>query len=98
MLPAYRKKNRVVIAAEGAQGAFLIQTLNGIRTIKSLALDAKQRHGWDVLVARVAKARLDESMIGNAIQAVTKPLERLAVSGSYALGVYLALSTNDPVY
>jgi ATP-binding cassette, subfamily B, bacterial HlyB/CyaB len=27
-----------------------------------------------------------------------RPLERLAVSGSYALGVYLALSTNDPVY
>jgi ATP-binding cassette, subfamily B, bacterial HlyB/CyaB len=98
MLPALRKKHAVVVAAEGAQGAFLIQTLNGIRTIKSLALDTRQRHGWDVLVARVAKARLAESTTANAIQAVVRPLERLAVSGSYALGVYLALSTNDPVY
>ncbi len=98
MLPAYRKKHGAVVVAEGAQGAFLIQTLNGIRTIKSLALDTRQKHGWDVLVARVAKARLDESMIANAIQAGVRPLERLAVSGSYALGVYLALSTNDPVY
>jgi ATP-binding cassette subfamily B protein len=98
MLPAYRKKHGAVVAAEGAQGAFLIQTLNGIRTIKSLALDTRQKHSWDVLVARVAKARLDESMIANAIQAGVRPLERLAVSGSYALGVYLALSTNDPVY
>jgi subfamily B ATP-binding cassette protein HlyB/CyaB len=98
MLPAYRKKHGAVVAAEGAQGAFLIQTLNGIRTIKSLALDTRQKHGWDVLVARVAKARLDETMIANAIQAGVRPLERLAVSGSYALGVYLALSTNDPVY
>ncbi len=80
------------------QGAFLVQTLNGIRTVKSLALDARQRHMWDVLVARVAKARFAEGMTGNAIQAVVRPLERLAVSGSYALGVYLALSTNDPVY
>jgi ATP-binding cassette, subfamily B, bacterial HlyB/CyaB len=98
MLPAYRKKSAAVMAAEGAQGAFLIQTLNGIRTIKSLALDARQRHMWDVLVARVAKARIAEAMTGNAIQAVVRPLERLAVSGSYAIGVYLALSTNDPVY
>jgi ATP-binding cassette subfamily B protein len=98
MLPAYRKKSSVVLAAEGAQGAFLIQSLNGIRTIKSLALDARQRHMWDVLVARVAKARVAEAMTGTAIQAVVRPLERLAVNGSYALGVYLALSTNDPIY
>jgi ATP-binding cassette subfamily B protein len=98
MLPAYRKKHTAVITAEGAQGAFLIQTLNGIRTVKSLALDARQRHMWDVLVARVAKARIAEAMTGNAIQAVVRPLERLAVSGSYALGVYLAISTNDPIY
>jgi subfamily B ATP-binding cassette protein HlyB/CyaB len=98
MLPAYRKKSGAVIAAEGAQGAFLIQSLNGIRTIKSLALDARQRHMWDVLVARVAKARVAEAMTGTAIQAVVRPLERLAVNGSYALGVYLALSTNDPIY
>ena len=87
MLPTYRKASNAVLAAEGAQGAFLVQTLNGIRTVKSLALDSRQRHMWDVLVARVAKARLAEGMTGNAIQAVVRPLERLAVSGSYALGV-----------
>ena len=37
-------------------------------------------------------------MMANLIQAVVRPLERLAVSGSFALGVYLALTTNDPVY
>ncbi|EHR01325.1 peptidase domain-containing ABC transporter [Bradyrhizobium sp. WSM471] len=98
MLPAYRKKSGAVMAAEGAQGAFLIQSLNGIRTIKSLALDARQRHMWDVLVARVAKARIGEAMTGTMIQTVVRPLERLAVSGSYAIGVYLALTTNDPIY
>ncbi|MCA1453676.1 peptidase domain-containing ABC transporter [Bradyrhizobium sp. BRP22] len=97
MLPTYRKASHAVLVAEGAQGAFLVQTLNGIRTVKSLALDARQRHLWDVLVARVAKARLTEGMTGNAIQVVVRPLERLAVSGSFALGVYLALISNDPV-
>ena len=37
------------------------------------------------------RPRFAEGMTGNAIQAVVRPLERLAVSGSYAIGVYLAL-------
>jgi ATP-binding cassette subfamily B protein len=98
MLPRYRKASNAVLVAEGAQGAFLIQALNGIRTVKSLALDARQRHMWDVLVARVARARFAEGMTGNAIQVVVRPLERLAVSGSYAVGVFLALNNNDPVF
>lgn len=97
-LPAYRKASAAVIAAEGEQGAFLFQSLNGIRTVKSLALDARQKHQWDVHVARVAHARVAEGMTANTIQAVVRPLERLAVNGSYALGVYLALVSNDPVY
>lgn len=98
MLPAYRKKSSATLAAEGAQGAFLIQSLNGMRTIKSLALDKRQRHMWDVLVARVAKARLAEGLTGTAIQTVVRPLERLAVSAPYAFGVYMAVSSGDPVY
>jgi subfamily B ATP-binding cassette protein HlyB/CyaB len=98
MLPFYRRKSQAVEAAEAERGAFLVQTIYGIRTVKSLALDARQRHLWDVLTARAAKLRFAEGMAGNLIQAGVRPLERLAVSGSYALGVYLALSTSDPVY
>src|SRR5262249_1320207 len=85
-------------AASAARGAFLVQTIHGIRTVKSLALDARQRHVWDVLTARVAKLRFAEGMAGNLIHAVVRPLERFAVSGSFAVGVYLALATDDPVY
>ena len=98
MLPAYRRKSQAVETAESERGAFLVQTIYGIRTVKSLALDARQRHLWDVLTARVAKLRFAEGMFGNLIQACVRPLERFAVNGSYAVGVYLALSTNDPVY
>ena len=97
-LPTYRKKSAAVIAAAGAQGSFLIQNLNGIRTVKSLALDTRQRQKWDVLVARTAKARLEEGMFGNIVATVVRPLNTFAVSGAYAIGVYLAMSTNDPFY
>ncbi|RXH16959.1 peptidase domain-containing ABC transporter [Bradyrhizobium guangzhouense] len=98
MLPYYRKRSNAVLAAEGEQGAFMVQNLNGIRTVKSLALDARQKHIWDVHVARVAKAKLAEGMAGVTIQSVVRPLERLTVNAPYAIGVYLAISTNDPVY
>src|SRR5262249_20907953 len=70
----------------------------GIRTVKSLALDARQRQAWEVLTARVAKLRFAEGVAANLIYSVVRPLERFAVSGSFAAGVYLALSTSDPVY
>jgi ATP-binding cassette subfamily B protein len=98
MLPFARRKSSAVENAEAERGAFLVQTIHGIRTVKSLALDSRQRHVWDVLTARVAKLRFAEGMTGNLIQTVVRPLERFAVNGSYAVGVYLALSTNDPVY
>jgi ATP-binding cassette subfamily B protein len=98
MLPLARTKTNAVEAAEAERGAFLVQTIHGIRTVKSLALDSRQRHIWDVLTARTAKLRFAEGMTGNLIQTVVRPLERFAVNGSYAVGVYLALSTNDPVY
>ena len=98
MLPAYRRKSAAVQSAEGEQGAFLVQSLFGIRTIKSLGLGPRQRHLWDVHVAKIAKLRFAEGVTSAIMQAVTRPLNHLAVSGSYALGVYLALTTNDPVY
>ena len=98
MLPIHRRKSFAAESAEIERGAFLVQNIHGIRTVKSLALDAKQRQVWDVHVARVAKLRFAEGMTANLIQTVVRPMERLAVAGSFALGVYLVLSTHDPVY
>jgi ATP-binding cassette, subfamily B, bacterial HlyB/CyaB len=98
MLPHYRKRTSAVLRAEGERGAFLFQTLQGIRTVKSLSLEDRQRRQWDVHVARIAKLKLAEGAISAIIQGGVRPLERLAVNGSYALGVYFAITTKDPIY
>ena len=66
--------------------------------MKSLSLEDRQRRQWDVHVARIAKLKLAEGFLSAIIQAGVRPLERLAVNGTYALGVYFAITTNDPVY
>jgi len=98
MLPAYRRRSGLTEEAEAQRGSFLSQNIAGIRTVKSLALDAKQRREWDVLTARVAKRRLAEGDLGNLIQSVVTPLERLMISGTFALGIYFAMTTNDPIF
>jgi len=98
MLPALRRKGAAAFHAEGLKNAFLVENLQGIRTVKSLALDARQRHEWDVRVATAARLRLEEGRTANVIQTVVTPLERLMVNGTFALAVYLAITTNDQVY
>lgn len=91
-LPQIRAANSAVIRAETQRGSFFYQTLAGIRTVKSLSLEARQRRMWDHYVGRCAKARDELAWRGTVIQSVVVPLERFAVTGSLAVGVYLALS------
>ncbi len=96
MLPHYRHYIGAVEAVEAERSAFLGQTIHGIRTVKSLALEVRQAREWDGLTARVARAKFAEGNYAALLQAIVMPLERLMVSGSFALGVYLVLTSADP--
>ncbi len=96
MLPPLRRAVQKVIYAQTVRGAFLYQTLAGIRTVKSLALETRHRQVWDHQTAEVARTYQELSHLSGIIQTVVKPLERLAVSVAFAAGVYYALVTRDP--
>jgi ATP-binding cassette, subfamily B, bacterial HlyB/CyaB len=98
MLPVTKRKAGAVFSAEGVKNAYLVETLHGIRTVKSLALDARRRREWDVHVVRAADLRYDYAHTVNVVQTVVLPLERLMTSGVFALAVYLAIATQNPVY
>lgn len=98
MMPQVRRKGALVHRAEAMKGAFLVETLFGIRTVKSLALDSKRKRDWDVQVVKTANLRLDEGRTANLVQTVVLPLERMMTSGVFAVAVYLAMVTKDQVY
>ncbi|MCJ2133991.1 peptidase domain-containing ABC transporter [Methylobacterium sp. J-026] len=95
MLPEFGKRTNAVITAEGARGSFLVQTLQGIRTIKSLALENAQIERYETHVAHVAKLRAKEGNLANIIQSAIIPIERFMISGVLAVGVYSAVTTKD---
>src|SRR5713226_1442383 len=98
MLPTIRRKVAVAMAAETARGTHLVEAIHGIRAIKSLALDARQRHEWDVHVAKVAEARFDEGLTSNLVQTMVHPPQVLMMNGVIAVAVYLAVVNHDPMY
>src|SRR5215471_1282677 len=98
MLPAIRRRVGAAVAAETRRGSFLIETIHGIRAVKSLALDARHRHQWDVHCADVAEKRYAEGLLTNWVQTVVHPLQGLMTNGVIAVAVYLALVNKDPMY
>jgi ATP-binding cassette subfamily B protein len=80
-----------VIAAEHAKSAHMIETIYGIRTIKSLALEGRRRREWDRRVAESVAAQHALGLMANYPQTFSLPLERLIYSGCFAVGAYIAL-------
>src|SRR5205823_2940824 len=98
MLPAIRRKVQRVVEAETGRGTFLVETIIGIRTVKSLALDARHRHEFDVHTAKVAEARYSQGLTENLVQTVVHPLQSLMTNGVVAIAVYLAIAQKEPMY
>jgi subfamily B ATP-binding cassette protein HlyB/CyaB len=71
-----------------------VETIYGIRTVKSLSLDGLKRRQRDQRVAEVIEAHQAFDRLANGPQTMVTPLERLIYSGSFFFGCYMALS--DP--
>ena len=89
--------HRRTVLAEQAKGAHLVETIYGIRTIKSLALEGRRRKEWDRHVAEAASAHHALGLMANYPQTLTLPFERLIYSGCLAVGAYLALAAPETI-
>ena len=85
-----------VVQAETAKQAALGETIFGVRTVKSLALEPQRKQLWDERIAEAGKWRLAYGKLANWPQTIVTPIERFMWMGTILLGVYWALS--DPGY
>lgn len=86
-----------LIGAETAKGSYLVETIYGMRTIKSLSLEGRRKREWDVRVAKATAARHELGLFANIPQTLSLPFERLIYSGTFAAGAYLALNSPDAI-
>ncbi len=90
MKPMSRRVERF-INAETEKSSVMVETLHGIRTVKSLALEAQQAERWDERVACATDAKLAVSRLANLPQTLIGPIEGFMQRGVLLLGAYIAL-------
>jgi ATP-binding cassette, subfamily B, bacterial HlyB/CyaB len=93
-LPGLRRRHGAIVEAEHKMASHQVETIYGIRTVKSLSLEGLRRRQRDQRVADVIQARQAFDRFANVPHTMVTPLERLIYSGSFFLGCSMALS--DP--
>jgi subfamily B ATP-binding cassette protein HlyB/CyaB len=81
-----------VVKAETDKSAALGETIFGIKTVKSLALEPQRKALWDERVAEAGKWRLALGKLSNWPQTLVTPIERFMWVGIVMVGAYMALS------
>lgn len=89
------RRHAAVVKAENARYAHLVETINGMRTIKTLALEGRRRREWDGLVAEMISSKFTFSRMAANVPTVTLPFERLMYAGALMMAAYLILTTPE---
>ena len=96
-LPALRRVLAHAAHAEGIKGSVLIETVHGIRTVKSLALEPQRKAEWDERTATASRLRLQSGRLANWPQTIVAPIESFIQRGIILIGAYIALQDNTGV-
>jgi subfamily B ATP-binding cassette protein HlyB/CyaB len=88
----FRKRLGALYEAEGTRQGLLVETVHGMRTLKSLAMEPLQRRIWDDRSAQTITTRFKVETISTMAQAITGFIEKLM---SVAIVCFGALNVFD---
>ena len=97
-LPRTTRLFNTYVETEIEKNSFLVETVRGMATIKSLALENSRKMEWDRRVAKALTAKHQLGVWTNWPQTLSHPFERLIYSGSILLGALIALTQPDLIY
>ena len=80
-----------MVEAETEKHSALAETVFGIKTVKSLALEPQRKALWDERVADAGKWRIAFGKLSNWPQTLVTPIERFMWMGVILVGAYLAM-------
>src|ERR1700722_10798218 len=83
------------IQAESDKGSTLVESIYGIRTVKSLCLEGTRAAEWDQRVATVGDLNLRMGRLSNWPMVLVMPFEKYTQIGVLALGAYIALTSDN---
>lgn len=89
--PFFRRINREIFNALAKENSYLIQSLTGIRSIRSMAIEQTVRWRWEELLNKLTKKIFGGQLIGNQMQFFSSTIESLANTGLLWFGAWLVI-------
>lgn len=89
--PFFRRINREAFSATASENSYLIQSLTGISSIRSMAIEQTVRWHWEELLNNVIKKIFAGQIISNQMQIFSSAIETLATTGLLWFGAWLVI-------
>ncbi len=89
--PFLRRISREVFTAGTLENSYLIQSLTGISSIRSMAIEQAVRWHWEELLNNLIKKNFGGQVISNQLQLVSSTIQSLASTGLLWFGAWLVI-------
>lgn len=82
------------ILAEMDRNALMYESIAGIRTVKTLALEPTRKQAWDIVSAEVARRKLAVGRFANIPSTLVQPIEFFVSRGIIMIGAYMSIENS----
>ncbi|MDJ0842823.1 ABC transporter transmembrane domain-containing protein [Crocosphaera sp.] len=89
--PFLKRISREIFGEMVKEQSYLIETLSGIRTVKSSAVERSVRWHWEELLYKEITTQFSGQIIGNRLQIFSNTIEALATTGLLWYGAWLVI-------
>jgi ATP-binding cassette, subfamily B, bacterial HlyB/CyaB len=89
--PFLQRISRELFNAFASESSYLIESLTGVRTIKSTAVEQTVRWHWEELLHKEVKANFNQQIISNRLQIFSNTIEAIITTAMLWFGAYLVI-------
>nr|AVH79568.1 cyclic nucleotide-regulated ABC bacteriocin/lantibiotic exporter [Nostoc sp. PCC 9448] len=89
--PFLQKISREIFNAVAKESSYLIESLTGVRTVKSTAVEQTVRWHWEDLLNKEVKTNFSGQVIGNGLQIFSNTIQALVSTGMLWYGANLVI-------
>ncbi|MBW4669425.1 MAG: peptidase domain-containing ABC transporter [Cyanomargarita calcarea GSE-NOS-MK-12-04C] len=86
-----RRLSREIFTAGANENSYLIQSLSGIRSVRSMAIEQTVRWRWEELLNKLIKKSFRSQIVANRLQIISATIETLISTGLLWYGASLVI-------
>ena len=90
--PFLQKMSREIFNTSNAENSYLIEALNGVRTVKSMSVEKSVRWNWEELLNKEIKQSYRGQILGIKLQVISSTIDTISSTGLLWLGASLVIS------